>query len=132
SAAGPARAAAGSASRWTRPRSGRDGRRRRAAAAGRPRGRRTPAERRRGRGPSWALMRDRAAGRVKRRRSSALQRPQRARRFARMEAFHALIGPEDGSAEWWQLCVRAVILFAAGVAFVRIAGRRTFSQATAL
>jgi uncharacterized membrane protein YcaP (DUF421 family) len=49
-----------------------------------------------------------------------------------MEAFHALIGPEDGSAEWWQLCVRAVILFAAGVAFVRIAGRRTFSQATAL
>lgn len=49
-----------------------------------------------------------------------------------MNAFHQLIGPEDGSAAWWQLSVRAVILFAVGIAFLRIAGRRTFSQATPL
>lgn len=49
-----------------------------------------------------------------------------------MDVFHRLIGPEDGSAAWWQLCIRAVILFAAGVVYLRIAGRRTFSQATPL
>jgi uncharacterized membrane protein YcaP (DUF421 family) len=49
-----------------------------------------------------------------------------------MEAgFRQLIGP-DGAAEPWQLCVRAVILFVVGVAYIRIAGRRTFSHATPL
>ncbi|MBS0295884.1 MAG: DUF421 domain-containing protein [Proteobacteria bacterium] len=49
-----------------------------------------------------------------------------------MSLLHAFIGPEDGSATWWQLSLRALILFVAGVAFLRIAGRRTFSQATPL
>ena len=49
-----------------------------------------------------------------------------------MDAFYALIGPENGEASWWQLSVRAVILFALGVVYIRIAGRRTFSKATPL
>ena len=49
-----------------------------------------------------------------------------------METFYALIGPEDGDASWWQLSIRAVILFAAGIVYLRIAGRRTFSKATPL
>ena len=49
-----------------------------------------------------------------------------------MDAFYAVIGPENGEAAWWQLCVRALILFAVGLLFVRIAGRRTFSHATPL
>jgi uncharacterized membrane protein YcaP (DUF421 family) len=47
-----------------------------------------------------------------------------------MQTLYAFIGPEVGSATWWQLCIRAVLLFAVGVACIRIAGRRTFSQAT--
>jgi len=53
-------------------------------------------------------------------------------RCAIMELLHRLIGPEDGSAEWWQLSIRAALLFLAGVVYLRIAGRRTFSQATPL
>lgn len=49
-----------------------------------------------------------------------------------MNLLHAFIGPEDGNATWWQLSLRALILFVAGVALLRIAGRRTFSQATPL
>src|SRR3569833_3378967 len=49
-----------------------------------------------------------------------------------MNLLHAFIGPEDGSAAWWQLSLRALILFVAGIGFLRIAGRRTFSQATPL
>ncbi len=47
-----------------------------------------------------------------------------------MELLHQLIGPEDGSASWWQLSLRAAILFVTGLILIRIAGRRTFSQAT--
>ena len=49
-----------------------------------------------------------------------------------MAWLYDLIGPENGEAAWWQLCVRALILFAFGLVCIRIAGRRTFSQATAL
>lgn len=49
-----------------------------------------------------------------------------------MEAFYALIGPENGEASWWQLSIRAAILFVLGVVYIRIAGRRTFSKATPL
>jgi uncharacterized membrane protein YcaP (DUF421 family) len=44
----------------------------------------------------------------------------------------SIIGPDDGSAAVWQLCVRAVLLLALGVGCVRIAGRRTFAQASPL
>ena len=43
-----------------------------------------------------------------------------------------LIGPDNGDASALQLCARAVILLAFGVLCIRIAGRRTFSQASPL
>jgi uncharacterized membrane protein YcaP (DUF421 family) len=49
-----------------------------------------------------------------------------------MEIFRALIGPDNGDATTAQLCVRAGLLFLFGLACIRIAGRRTFSQATPL
>jgi uncharacterized membrane protein YcaP (DUF421 family) len=44
-----------------------------------------------------------------------------------VETFRQLIGPDEG-ADTFQLCVRAVLLFAFGVLCIRIAGRRTFAQ----
>jgi uncharacterized membrane protein YcaP (DUF421 family) len=49
-----------------------------------------------------------------------------------MEMLRALIGPDDGDASVGQLCARAVILFVVGIAYIRIAGRRTFSHASPL
>jgi uncharacterized membrane protein YcaP (DUF421 family) len=48
-----------------------------------------------------------------------------------MEIVRSLIGPDE-SAEPWQICIRAVLVFVFGVLALRIAGRRTFSQATPL
>jgi uncharacterized membrane protein YcaP (DUF421 family) len=49
-----------------------------------------------------------------------------------METFRALIGPDGGGQTMGQLSFRAVILLLFGIVCVRIAGRRTFSQATPL
>jgi uncharacterized membrane protein YcaP (DUF421 family) len=49
-----------------------------------------------------------------------------------MEWLTALIGPDTGEASPLQLCVRALIIFTFGIACIRIAGRRTFSQASPL
>jgi len=49
-----------------------------------------------------------------------------------MELLHAIIGSEEGDAAWWQLSIRAVLLLFFGILLIRIAGRRTFSQATPL
>lgn len=49
-----------------------------------------------------------------------------------MEFLRTLIGPDDGGANAPQLCVRAAIVLAFGIVCIRIAGRRTFSQATPL
>ena len=49
-----------------------------------------------------------------------------------MEFIRALIGPDTGDASPAQLCARAVILFVFGIVCLRIAGRRTFSQASPL
>lgn len=49
-----------------------------------------------------------------------------------MEVLRTVIGPDNGNASAAQLCVRAIILFLIGIAYVRIAGRRTFSQASPL
>lgn len=43
-----------------------------------------------------------------------------------------LIIGEDQHANPWQMCARAVILFVFGLICIRIAGRRTFAQATPL
>ena len=48
-----------------------------------------------------------------------------------MDEIRALIGPDE-SAEPWQMCIRALIIFAFGLFCLRLAGRRTFSQATPL
>ena len=44
-----------------------------------------------------------------------------------MDTFRLLIGPDEG-ANAYQLCARAVLLFAFGIACIRIAGRRTFAH----
>ena len=49
-----------------------------------------------------------------------------------MDTIRALIGPDDGYQTALQLSLRAVFLFAFGVLCVRLAGRRTFSQAAPL
>ncbi len=48
-----------------------------------------------------------------------------------MEQLRALIGPDD-AAQPWQMCVRAVIVFAFGILCIRLAGRRTFAHASPL
>ena len=49
-----------------------------------------------------------------------------------MTLLRELIGPDDGYQTAVQLSVRALLLFAFGVLCIRIAGRRTFSQAAPL
>lgn len=49
-----------------------------------------------------------------------------------MEFIRTLIGPDTGEASAPQMCVRAVVLFVLGIVCIRIAGRRTFSQASPL
>ncbi len=49
-----------------------------------------------------------------------------------MEVLRTLIGPDNGDANAAQLCARALILFFIGIAYIRIAGRRTFAHATPL
>lgn len=49
-----------------------------------------------------------------------------------MEFLRVLIGPDGGQASPLQMCVRAALLFAFGLACIRIAGRRTFAQASPL
>jgi uncharacterized membrane protein YcaP (DUF421 family) len=44
-----------------------------------------------------------------------------------MDGFRQLIGPDEGASAA-QLCVRAVLLFAVGIFYIRLAGRRTFAQ----
>lgn len=49
-----------------------------------------------------------------------------------MEMFRQLIGPDDGGASALQLSARAVILLIYGLVCIRVAGRKTFSQASPL
>jgi uncharacterized membrane protein YcaP (DUF421 family) len=48
-----------------------------------------------------------------------------------MDFIRTLIGPDE-SAEPWQMCVRAAVIFVFGLFCLRIAGRRTFARATPL
>jgi uncharacterized membrane protein YcaP (DUF421 family) len=49
-----------------------------------------------------------------------------------MELLRGLIGPDNGETSTAQLCVRGVIVLVLGIAYIRIAGRRTFSQGSPL
>ncbi len=49
-----------------------------------------------------------------------------------MELFRTLIGPDEGYQTMAQLSARAVVMFVFGILCIRIAGRRTFSQAAPL
>lgn len=49
-----------------------------------------------------------------------------------METFRTLIGPDEGYQTMAQLSFRALILFVIGLIYIRLAGRRTFSQASPL
>ena len=49
-----------------------------------------------------------------------------------MEMIRTLIGPDEGYQTMAQLSVRAVLMFVFGLILIRIAGRRTFSQAAPL
>lgn len=47
-------------------------------------------------------------------------------------ALHDLIGSDDAAAiTWWQMTLRAVVIFAFGVFLVRLAGKRAFGKASA-
>jgi uncharacterized membrane protein YcaP (DUF421 family) len=41
---------------------------------------------------------------------------------------HDLIGRQGGDIAWWQMSLRAIIIFAFGIALVRIAGKRLFGR----
>jgi len=48
-----------------------------------------------------------------------------------MTVLQEIFGPQ-GQITWWQECARAVIVFAYGLAIVRLAGRRVFGKWSAL
>lgn len=50
-----------------------------------------------------------------------------------MELFRQVVGPDDAQAIlWWQMCVRAVLVFAWGLVVVRLGGQRLFGKFAAL
>ncbi len=49
-----------------------------------------------------------------------------------MHGIYAVIGPDKGFVNWWQMSIRAIIIFIYGVALVRIAGRRAFGRQSSL
>ncbi|SFP93175.1 DUF421 domain-containing protein [Tranquillimonas alkanivorans] len=48
-----------------------------------------------------------------------------------METFHYLIGQDTPHIAWWQMCLRAVIIFVYAVALYRLAPRRSFAGLSA-
>ncbi len=49
-----------------------------------------------------------------------------------METFHFLIGAHSADPAWWQMCVRAVIIFVYAVALYRLAPTRAFADLSAI
>ncbi len=49
-----------------------------------------------------------------------------------METLHYLTGQETPHISWWQMCLRAAIIFCYAVLLYRLAPRRTFSNLSAL
>jgi uncharacterized membrane protein YcaP (DUF421 family) len=48
-----------------------------------------------------------------------------------LETFHHLIGEEPGHIAWWQMSIRAIIIFLYAVLLYRIAPRRSFANLSA-
>jgi uncharacterized membrane protein YcaP (DUF421 family) len=46
--------------------------------------------------------------------------------------FHDLIGSDKGAILWWQMSVRALLVFLFGLVLIRLFGRRAFGKQTAL
>jgi uncharacterized membrane protein YcaP (DUF421 family) len=44
--------------------------------------------------------------------------------------WHQLIGSGPQTITWWQMCIRAVFIFLAGLLLIRAGGRRTFGKTT--
>lgn len=42
-----------------------------------------------------------------------------------------LIGPDSPDIAWWQMSIRAVLIFAYGIVLVRLSGKRTFGKLSA-
>lgn len=49
-----------------------------------------------------------------------------------LDIVQMLIGPDKATVAWWQMCIRAVIIFAVGLAIIRISGARTFTRGSPL
>lgn len=49
-----------------------------------------------------------------------------------MTAFHELIGQDASTITWWQMTVRAILIFLYGLLLIRVAGRRAFGRYTTL
>ncbi len=49
-----------------------------------------------------------------------------------MEFLHNLLGTDTHDIQWWQMCLRAVLILLVGVALVRFSGKRAFSRSSAL
>lgn len=47
-------------------------------------------------------------------------------------SFHDIIGPDSAQILWWQMCVRAIILFTFGFLMIRLFGVRAFGRQNAL
>ncbi len=52
--------------------------------------------------------------------------------MATISSFHDLIGRDASSILWWQMSIRALLVFAYGLVLIRLFGRRAFSQQTPL
>jgi uncharacterized membrane protein YcaP (DUF421 family) len=49
-----------------------------------------------------------------------------------MEPLHIVFGDSNNDISWWQMCARAVVVFAYGLALVRLSGPRIFGKWGAL
>lgn len=49
-----------------------------------------------------------------------------------VHAYQAILGPDEAKIAWWQACVRAVLIFLAGIGYIRAVGARTFGKGTPL
>ena len=49
-----------------------------------------------------------------------------------MDWFHTLVGQSSSTIEWWQMSLRAILIFAIAVLYIRVGGTRMFGKHTVL